>query len=193
MCAPAPVRGHLHPDTSRTAPSCARVSRPGAVAPTPQGGAHPHHCGEGLCSAAGVSPVTPCARSSTANAPSPRRGAGCTPDLLSCDPTGLEEALGRWNAIPAAVTAWPPSPRVQAHARRCSNNSSTVKRVGTGRRLTCSCTPYGPTSAAPPSLSEDITTIRRPSALEPPLFGYKTGHDGQIAARIDRTAAHSTA
>jgi hypothetical protein len=62
---------------------------PGAAAPTPQEGAHPHHCGEGLCSAAGVSPVTPCACSSTANAPSPRRGAGRTLDLLSCDPTGL--------------------------------------------------------------------------------------------------------
>jgi hypothetical protein len=45
--------------------------------------------GGGLCSAAGVSPVTPCTCSSTANAPSPRRGAGCTLDLLSCDLTGL--------------------------------------------------------------------------------------------------------
>jgi hypothetical protein len=70
-------------------PACARGSRPGAAAPTPQGGAHPHHCGEGLCSTAGVSPVTPCACSSTANAPSPRRGAGRTLDSLSCDPTGL--------------------------------------------------------------------------------------------------------
>jgi hypothetical protein len=33
--------------------------------------------------------VTPCARFSTANAPSPRSGAGYTLDLLSCDPTGL--------------------------------------------------------------------------------------------------------
>jgi hypothetical protein len=35
------------------------------------------------------SPVTPCTCSSTANAPSPRRGVGCTLDLLSCDLTGL--------------------------------------------------------------------------------------------------------
>jgi hypothetical protein len=69
-------------------PSCARGSRPGAAAPTPQEGAHPH-CREGLCSAAGVSPVTPCACASTANAPSPRKGAGFTLDLLSRDPTGL--------------------------------------------------------------------------------------------------------
>jgi hypothetical protein len=87
--APAPVREHLRPDTSGTEPSCAQGSRPGAAAPTPQGGAHPHHCGEGLCSAAGVSPVTPCACPSTADAPSPRRGAGFTLDSLSCDPTGL--------------------------------------------------------------------------------------------------------
>jgi hypothetical protein len=33
--------------------------------------------------------VTPCTCSSTANAPSPRRGAGCTLDLLSCDLKGL--------------------------------------------------------------------------------------------------------
>jgi hypothetical protein len=68
--------------------------------------------------------------------------------------------------------------RAQAHARRCSNNSSTVKRIGKGRRLTYSCTLYGPTSAPPSTLSEDIATIRRPSTLEPPLFGYKVGHDG---------------
>jgi hypothetical protein len=33
--------------------------------------------------------VTPAACSGTANAPSPRRGASCTLDLLSCDLTGL--------------------------------------------------------------------------------------------------------
>jgi hypothetical protein len=87
--APAPVRGHLRPDTGGTAPSCARGSRPSAAAPTSQMGAHPHHCGEGLCSRTGASPVTPCTCSSTADAPSPRRGAGCTLDLLSCDSAGL--------------------------------------------------------------------------------------------------------
>jgi hypothetical protein len=75
-------------------PAGRRHHAPGALASVP-----PHqlpreepipiHCGEGLCSAAGVSPVTPRACSSTANAPSPRRGAGWTLDLLSCDPTGL--------------------------------------------------------------------------------------------------------
>jgi hypothetical protein len=38
-----------------------------------------------------------------------------------------------------------------------------------------------------------MATVRRSSTLELPLFGYMIGHDGQIAARIVRTAAHSTA
>jgi hypothetical protein len=174
-------------------PSCARGSRPGAAAPTPQGGAHPHNCGEGPCSAAGVSTVTPCACSSTANAPSPRRGAGCTLDSLSCDPTGLGGGARPVERHPCHCNGVAAVPRVQAHARRCSNDSSTMKRVGKGRRLTYSCAPYRPTSAPPSSLSEDIAIICRPSTLEPPLFGYKVGHHGKTAARIVRTAAHSTA
>jgi hypothetical protein len=102
------------------------------------------------------------------------------------------EALGRWTAIPATVTAWPPYPRVQEHAWRCSNNSNSVKHVGKERRSAYSCTPYEPASAPPSSLSKDITAIRCSPTLEPPLFGYKMGHDDQIAARIVRTAAHST-
>jgi hypothetical protein len=103
------------------------------------------------------------------------------------------EALGRWIAIFATVTAWPPYPRVQEHAWCCSNNSSPVKRVGKERHSVYPCTPYEPASAPPWSLSEDITAIRCSPTLEPPLFGYKSGHDDQIAARIARTAAHSTA
>jgi hypothetical protein len=44
----------------------------------------------GLCNTAGASPVTPAACSGTANTPSPRRGAGCTLDFLSCDLAGLD-------------------------------------------------------------------------------------------------------
>jgi hypothetical protein len=85
-----PLRAGIKcPDIGRTAPSCAQGTRPGAAAPTPQEGAHPHHCGGELCGAVGASPVMPCTCSSTANAPSPRRGAGCTLDLLSCDLAGL--------------------------------------------------------------------------------------------------------
>jgi hypothetical protein len=88
-CACPRTLGIYRSDTGVAAPSCARGSRPGAAKPTPQEGAHSHHYGKGLCDAAGVSPVTPCACASTANAPSPRKGAGFTLDLLSCDPTGL--------------------------------------------------------------------------------------------------------
>jgi hypothetical protein len=85
-----PRAGIKCPDIGGTTPSRARGTRPGAAAPTPQEGAHPHHLGRGgLCGAAGASPVTPCTCSSTANAPSPRRSAGCTLDLLSCDLAGL--------------------------------------------------------------------------------------------------------
>jgi hypothetical protein len=42
-----PRAGIKCPDTGGTAPSCARGTRPGAAAPTPQEGAHPHHCGGG--------------------------------------------------------------------------------------------------------------------------------------------------
>jgi hypothetical protein len=137
--------------------------------------------------------VTPCAYSSTSNAPSPRRGAGCTLDLLSCDPTGLGGGARPVEHHPCHCKSMAAIPRVRAHARRCSNNSSTVKRVGKGRRFTYSCAPYGPTLAPPSSLSEDISTIRRPSTLEPPQFGYKIRHDGWIAARTVKAAAYSTA
>jgi hypothetical protein len=59
-------------------------------------------------------------------------------------------------AIPVTVTARPPYPRVQAHARhrrrtpgRCSNHSATAERVGKERRSACSCAPYQPSSAPP--------------------------------------------
>jgi hypothetical protein len=52
-------------------------------------------------------------------------------------------------AIPVTVTARPPYPRVQAHARRCSNHSATAERIGKERRSACPCAPYQPSSAPP--------------------------------------------
>jgi hypothetical protein len=46
-CACPRTRAFNALDTGGTTPSCARDSRPGATAPTPQEGAHPHHCGGG--------------------------------------------------------------------------------------------------------------------------------------------------
>jgi hypothetical protein len=90
--APAPVRGHLTPWHRRDS----AIMRPG-LAPryhrtnSPGGSPSPSLWGGGLCNAAGASPVTPTACSGTANAPSPRKGADCTLDLLSCDLAGLGE------------------------------------------------------------------------------------------------------
>jgi hypothetical protein len=56
---------------------------------SPGGSPSPSLWGGGLCNAAGASPVTPAACSGMANESSPRRGAGCTLDLLFYDLAGL--------------------------------------------------------------------------------------------------------
>jgi hypothetical protein len=93
------------------APRCRRTNPPGR---SPS-----YHCGEGLCSAAGVSPVTPRAYSGTANAPDPRRGAGRTLDLLSRDPTGLGGG-----ARP-----------VDRHPRHCNSMAAVPARAGARQAL----------------------------------------------------------
>jgi hypothetical protein len=81
-------------------------------------------------------------------------GGPATPSIrFSCDPAGLGGGAR-------------PVGRHPCHAGRCGNNSSTVGRAGMGRRLTCHCAPYGPTSAAPSSPSEDIAVVRCSSTLE---------------------------
>jgi hypothetical protein len=74
-------------------------------------------------------------------------------------------------AIPVTVTARPPYPRVQAHARhrrrtpgRYSNHSATAERIGKERHPACSCAPYQP-SSAPPS-----KPIRRHHHHLPPSY-----------------------
>jgi hypothetical protein len=64
------------------------------------------------------------------------------------------------------LMAWLPPSRVRTHAGRYGNSTSAVEHAGTGRRPTCHCAPYGPTSATPSSPSEDITAVRCPSTLE---------------------------
>jgi hypothetical protein len=85
-----PRAGIKCPDIGGTAPSCARGTRPGATAPTPQEGAHPRHCGggtvrRGRCQSRDA--VLPALVRLTRRAL--EGGAGCTLDLLSCDLTGL--------------------------------------------------------------------------------------------------------
>jgi hypothetical protein len=77
-------------------------------------GTHPRYCG-GLCDTAGVSPMTLRSYSCTANAPCPRRGAGCTLETLSREPAGPNHdgrPAGRhphhcWSRAAAPVLAAP--------------------------------------------------------------------------------------
>jgi hypothetical protein len=150
----------------RTAPSCARGSRPGAAAPTPQEGAHPHHCGGGggLCGAASASPVTPCTCSSTAYAPNPRRGAGCTLDLLSCDPTGLgggARPVGRhpchcygMATAPARTGARQTLWQRLRHCGACGNGTP----------------PYLPLCSVRADVNSSLEPIRRHHSRPPPFY-----------------------
>jgi hypothetical protein len=70
---------------------------------------------------------------------------------------GQVVTLGRLHAIPATVDPVRPPPYLQRHAWRCRNHSGAVRHAGTGRRHACHCTPYGSTSTATSSPSEDAT------------------------------------
>jgi hypothetical protein len=71
--------------------------------------------------------------------------------------------LGRRDAIPTTVGPVRPPPCVQCHAKRCYNHSGAVRHAGMGRRH---CIPYGSTSTASISLSEDATANHYASTLE---------------------------
>jgi hypothetical protein len=104
------------------------------------------------------------------------------------------KALGRWDAIPATVDGMAAAP---ARTSPTPGAVATVLALRSVRErddalpVTMPCTDrrqrlpraYQKTSQPPATLL--------PSKLL--LFGYKVGHDGRVAARIVRTAAHSTA
>jgi hypothetical protein len=79
---------------------------------------------------------------------------------------GQVAMLGRRDAIPATVGPVRPPPCVQHHAEHCYNRSGTVRHAGTGRRHACHCTPYGSTSTATSSPSEDATVNHYALTLE---------------------------
>jgi hypothetical protein len=103
------------------------------------------------------------------------------------------EALGRWDAIPATVNGMAAAPARTNHTpgavatalalwsvwERDAALPATVPRTGRRQQL-----PRARLKASQPS-----------AAFLPskPPFGYKIRHDGQIAARIVRAAAYSTA
>jgi hypothetical protein len=119
----------------------------------------------------------------------PATPSKCFPVVLQ----GQVVTLGRRDAIPATVNCRRTPPRIQPHAGHCGNSSGTVRHAGTGRRHACHCTSYGSSSATPsrPPGTSRPTTAPLPSKI--PLFGYKIRHDGKIAARTIKAAAHSTA
>jgi hypothetical protein len=139
------------------APRCRRTNSPG-VSPSPS------LWGGGLCGAAGASPVTPAACSGTANALSPRRRAGCTLDLLSCDPAGLGEG-----ARP-----------VGRHPRHCYGMAAAPTRTGARQALWQQlphCEACG--NGVPPYLrlylvrtyvSSSLEPIRRHHSHPPPFY-----------------------
>jgi hypothetical protein len=74
--------------------------------------------------------------------------------------------LGRRDAIPATVGPVQPPPCVQHHAGHCYNHSGAVRHVGVGRRHDYLCTPYGSSSTASSSLSENATASHYTPTLE---------------------------
>jgi hypothetical protein len=151
--------------------------RPGAAAPTPQEGAHPHHCGGELCGRTSASPVTPCACSGTANAPSPRMGAGYTLDSLSCDLTGLgggARPVGR-------------------HPCHCYGMAAAPARTGARQALwqrfqhrgTCGngTPPYWPLCSVRADVSSSLEPIRRHHSRPPPFYPRTRRCSG---TRLDR-------
>jgi hypothetical protein len=172
-------------------PAARRHHAPGARAPVP-----PHQLprrepipitvggGGAWAARPGPGPGRRAACSGTANAPSPRRGVGCTLDLLSCDLTGLGGGARPVGRHPchcygmAAALARTGARQVLwqrlQHCGACGNGTptllATVLRTGRRQRL-----PQAYLKTSQPSAA------LLPS--RPPLFGYKICHDGQIAAR----------
>jgi hypothetical protein len=90
------------------------------------GGGHPRRC-LALCDEAGVSPVTLCRLPRTANAPSPRRGAGRTLKYLFRDYTGPHrDVRPAGSVIPVAVNPVRPSLPLQRHAGHCDDIPDAV-------------------------------------------------------------------
>jgi hypothetical protein len=102
------------------------------------------------------------------------------------------EALGRWDAIPATVNGMAAAPARTGTRRALWQQRQHCGACGNGMP------PYLPLCLVRTDVSNSLKPeTSQPSAAllpsKPPLFGYKTRHDGRIAARIVRAAAYSTA
>jgi hypothetical protein len=85
------------------------------------------------------------AYSRTANAPSPRRGAGGTLECLFRDYTGPRRDIRTAGAVlPVAVSPVRPSPPLLHHAEHCEDIPMLLECTGTRRRHDHHCAAYGP-------------------------------------------------
>jgi hypothetical protein len=79
---------------------------------------------------------------------------------------GQVMTLRRRDTIPATVGPVRLPPCSQHHARHYYNHSGAVRHAGTGRRHACHCIPYGSSSTASSSPSEDATVNHCAPTLE---------------------------
>jgi hypothetical protein len=81
----------------------------------------------------------------TANASSPRKGAGGTLECLFCDYTGPHRDVRPAGAVfPVAVNPVRPSLPLPRHAGHCDDIPMLLECAGTRRRHDCHCAAYGP-------------------------------------------------
>jgi hypothetical protein len=142
-----------------------------------------------------VSALWHCAtHSRTANAPHPRRGAGCTLELFPRESAGsshdvrpagapsppLLDLCGRprpRDATPGTATT---TPTLLSTRGRDAATPATVPRTDHRQRL-------------PRARLKTPRPTTTPSPSKPPLFEYRARHDDKTVARTARTAANSAA
>jgi hypothetical protein len=144
----------------------------------------------GRCQPRDAAPPTPV----RLNAPSPRRGADRTLDLLSRDLAGLGCGVRPVGSHPCHCPRHGGRPRAY---KPTPGTVATAPTLWSVRERNAALPATVPRTDRHQQLPRARLKTSRPSAaLLPsmlPLFGYKIRHDGRIAARTVKAAAHSTA
>jgi hypothetical protein len=134
------------------------------------------------------------AHSCTANAPRPRRGAGCT-----LEPFHRESAGSNHDVRPVGAPS-PPLLVLCGRPRPCSATPGTAATtsalLGTRGRdaatpATAPCTDHR--QRFPRARLKTPRPTTTPSPSKPPLFEYRTRHSDTTGARTARTTANSAA
>jgi hypothetical protein len=132
----------------------------------------------------------------TANAPSPRRGAGGTLECLFRDYTGPRHDVRPAGAVfPVAVNPVQPSPPLSRHAEHCDDIPMLLECTETRHRHDCHCAAYAPPLTAPSN--RPTATAGRPTTAPPPskplLYEHRMRHDASTGAGFARTTISSMA